>query len=138
MRGWGGEAKRGLPLPCPVDEEKEKTMFKPFTVTLNRVRDRVKISEGAETLELYVDDDPMRLTAGITESVKLLKALGDESTDEDVQTTALYMARTIFGADQAKRLMDYYHQDGRCVISVCSVYIEKRLSRLIIKAQKKQ
>lgn len=113
-------------------------MFKPFTVTLNRVRDRVKISEGAETLELYVDDDPMRLTAGITESVKLLKTLGDESTDEDVQITAMYMARTIFGTDQAKRLMDYYHQDGRCVISVCSVYIEKRLSRLIIKAQKKQ
>ena len=113
-------------------------MFRPFKITMNRVHDTVWIVEGYENLTLKVDEDPMRMTAGITESVRLMKTLDEKSTEEDSRNVALFFARVVFGKEQAEKLLEFYHNDAACVLSVCGQYTEKRLSKLIVKAQKKQ
>ena len=108
-----------------------------FKLTLNRVHDRVKVSEGDESLVLRVDGDAGRMVAGISEAVKGLKSLTNETPAEDQIRAARYFASVIFGDEQADALIDFYHDDAMCVINLCSQYIGKRLSGLIAKAQKK-
>ena len=108
-----------------------------FKLSLNRVHNRVKISEGDESIVLRVDGDAGRMVAGISEAVKALKELTDETPREDQLKTARYFAGVIFGNEQADALIDFYHNDAMCVINLCSQYIGKRLSGLIAKVQKK-
>lgn len=112
-------------------------MFKPFTISLNRVHDRVRISEGGEHIDLLVDDDPMRLVAGLSQAQKGLQAINSESTDEDQVNAAQYFAQVIFGKTQAEQLLAFYHNDAGCVINVCGRYFTDRLSKLITAAQKR-
>ena len=112
-------------------------MFKPFTISLNRVHDRVRISEGSDTLDLAVDSDPMRLVAGLSQAQKQLQSLTAESTEEEQDNAALYFAEVIFGKKQAEKLAAFYHNDAGCVINVCGKYFEGRLAKLITAAQKK-
>lgn len=108
-----------------------------FKLTLNRVHDRVKISEGEEKLILCVDGDAGRMVAGISEAVKGMKALNDQTPIDDQIKAAQYFAGVIFGDDQAVQLMEFYRNDPVCVINLCSQYVSKRLSKLIANAQKK-
>ena len=108
-----------------------------FRLSLNRVHDRVKISEGAESIILLVDGDANRMVAGISEAVATLKTLKDDSPEETKHGTALYFATVIFGKEQADRLMEFYRDDPVCVINLCGKYIGQRLGGLIAKAQKK-
>jgi hypothetical protein len=108
-----------------------------FTMSLNRVHDRVRIVEGDERLELRVDSDPNRMVAGLNEAQKRLRALTDESTVEDQRAAALYFVGVMFGEEQAKALMEFYHDDPGCVINVGGRYFSARLSKLIEKAQKR-
>lgn len=112
-------------------------MFRPFTITLHRVHDKIRITEGGESLNLHVDADPMRVVAGLSQAQKMLQALTEESTDDERNSAALYFAQVIFGKDQAEQLMAFYHNDAACVINVCGQYFEKRLGKLITNAQKK-
>lgn len=112
-------------------------MLRPFKITLHRVHDRVRISEGSEQLILQVDGDPMRMVAGLSEAQKRMQALTNESTEEEQHGAALYFATVIFGRDQADQLMDFYHGDAGCIINVCGQYFQRRLGRLITRAQKK-
>ena len=43
-----------------------------FKITLNRIHDKVRITEGDEHLELRVDGDPMRMVAGLNEAQRRL------------------------------------------------------------------
>ena len=108
-----------------------------FRMSLNRVHDRVKISEGDESLTLVVDGDANRMVAGIGEAVKVLKTLTDDTDGETKHNAARYFAEVIFGAEQADKLMAFYRNDPVCVINLCGKYISTRLSGLIAKAQKK-
>lgn len=108
-----------------------------YKITLNRVHDRVRFTEGEEHLDLRVDADPMRMTAGLMEAQKRLKLIKEEMTDEEKAESARYFAGAIFGAEQAERLMDFYFNDAACVIKVCGQYFQNRLSKLIAKAQKR-
>ena len=112
-------------------------MLKPFVLSLNRVRDSVKITEGEQSLILTVDSDPMRLTAGLTQARERMKTITENSTDEEKKEAALLFAGVIFGKEQAQKLLDFYHSDPDCVFSVCGRYFRDRLRKLIIKAQKK-
>lgn len=112
-------------------------MFKPFEISLHRVHDRVKITEGAESLTLMVEADPMRLVAGLTQAQNVLKGISEKSSEEDQKTAALFFAEVIFGKLQAMQLLEFYRNDSSCVIYVCGKYFAQRLSQLIIKAQKK-
>lgn len=108
-----------------------------YTLSLNRVHDRVRTVEGDEKLELRVDADPMRLVAGLNEAQRRLRELTEESDPEQQKDAALYFARAIFGEEQARALWDFYHDDAACVISVCGRYFTERLAKLIEKAQRR-
>ena len=109
-----------------------------YTITLNRVYDRITISESGETLELYVDGESGRMVAGLTAAQQKLKEISQEgSTEEQRNEAAMAFAGSIFGTEQAKRLMDFYHGDPACVIGICGKYFNERLAKLIEKAQKK-
>ena len=108
-----------------------------FKLSLNRVHDAIKITEGDDTLRLHVDGDPMRMVAGLSQAQKRLQALNDKSTEEEQRLAAEYFAQVIFGKEQAAQLMIFYHDDAACVIGVCGKYFEQRLGKLITKAQKR-
>ena len=108
-----------------------------FKISLNRIHDTVRITEGDEHLTLFVDSDPMRVVAGLTIAQKKLQTITEETSEDDRNEIALYFAGVIFGEVQAKELFDFYHSDAGCVINVCGQYFAQRMAKLIAKAQKK-
>jgi hypothetical protein len=110
---------------------------RPYNISLHRVYDRVRIIEGDERLELCVDADPMRMVAGLNDAQRRLRALTDESSDEQLRECALYFASVIFGQKQADALIDFYHGDPGCVIRICGQYFSGHLAEKIARAQKK-
>lgn len=113
-------------------------MFKRgYTMTLNRVHDVITIKEGEESIKLTVNGDAMHMVAGMNKASAKLKAIEDNTPDEEVMETAKYFAAVIFGKDQAEKLIEFYSGDPGCVISVCSQYFQNRLAGKITKVQKK-
>lgn len=109
-----------------------------YTISLNRVHDKITVSESGDDLSLYVDGDPGRMVAGLTTAQAMLKEIGQgNSTEEQRNDAAMAFAGSIFGTEQAKALMDFYHGDPACVIGICGKYFNERLAKLIEKAQKK-
>lgn len=111
---------------------------KGYTVSLHRVHDIVRIREGGDSIRLIVDEDPMRMVAGLNEAQKILKTINDETTDDDKEKAAGYFAEVIFGKEQAGKLLEFYRNDALCVINVCGSYFHDRLNKLITKAQMKK
>lgn len=109
-----------------------------YNLTLNRVHDSVTIKEGTDTLDLQVESDPDRIIAGLSAANKALRAINDNSTDEETRNAARMLAACIFGEEQADKLLAFYHDDPGCVIRACSMYFSKRLSHLITDAQKRR
>lgn len=108
-----------------------------FKISLNRIHDTVRITEGADDLTLKVNADPMRMVVGLNAAQERLKALTDASTAEEQRNEAVFFASVIFGQEQAEALLEFYRDDPACVINVCGQYFSKRLAKLIAKAQKK-
>ena len=106
-------------------------------ITLNRVHDTVIIREGNERLTLTVNGDSMRMVAGLNRAQEKMKALSDDSPEEEIKAAAAYFATVIFGAEQAEKLTRFYNDDPGCVISVCGQYFKNRLADKIAKVQKK-
>lgn len=108
-----------------------------YKISLNRIRDKVKINEGSDSLVLAVEGDAMRMVAALTAAQKTLKGLTNESTEGDRQAAALQFAQAIFGNAQAAKLVEFYNGDALCIIGVCGRYFSERLAKLIARAQKK-
>jgi hypothetical protein len=108
-----------------------------FNISLNRIHDTVRITEGSDSLILKVNGDPRRMVAGLNTIQKALQAIGDDTPEDDIKKTATDFAAVIFGTEQAEKLLEFYHQDAGCVINVCGQYFANRLKLLIVKAQKK-
>jgi len=108
-----------------------------YKLSLNRVHDNIMITEGDDKLKLHVDGDPMRMVAGLAQVQKKMQALDKDSTVEEQTSAAQYFAQVIFGEEQAKQLMEFYHNDAGCVINVCGKYFEGRLGKKITAAQKR-
>lgn len=108
-----------------------------FHITLNRIHDKIRITEGDEALTLAVEGDAMRMVAGLSQAQKQLQSLNNNSTEDEANGAALYFAAVIFGKEQAEKLLEFYRGDAGCVINVCGKYFEQRLGKLITKAQKK-
>jgi hypothetical protein len=108
-----------------------------FKISLNRIHDKVRITEGDEHLELRVDGDPMRMVAGLNEAQRRLKTITEDMPESEQNEIAGYFAGVIFGAEQAKALAEFYHDDVACIINICGQYFRDRLAGLIAKAQKK-
>lgn len=109
-----------------------------FNISLNRIHDTVRITEGRDSLTLKVNGDPRRMVAGLSEAQKRLSAVNDNTTAEEIHDAALYFSTVIFGEEQAQKLFDFYRNDSGCVINICGQYFAERLKTLIIKAQKKE
>ena len=108
-----------------------------YKLSLNRVHDSIQITEGDDKLSLHVDGDPMRMVAGLAQAQKMLQAINNDSPEEETIKAARYFATVIFGEAQAQQLVEFYHNDAGCVISVCGKYFEERLGKKITKAQKR-
>lgn len=109
-----------------------------FSVTLNRVRDKITVKEGNEKIILSVDSDARVITTKIRRAQELLvQANKPETTEEERAAAAIEFSRAIFGADQTDELYKFYNWDYSCVITICGIYFEKRLRKKIAAAQKK-
>ena len=113
-------------------------MFGKNDLSLGMVYDTVTIREGSDKLVLHVNGDPNRMVAGLEQARKQLLTINEETSDEERREIALFFAGVIFGEDQAKKLLDFYHEDGSCVVGITGKYFSSRLSKIITKAQKKQ
>ena len=113
-------------------------MFKPFTIKLRRVHDKVAITNGETTLTLTVDATPEKLVSGLLAARRKMQELGPDSTKEEMLDAARDTAAAIFGDEQAQKLMDYYQEDTEMsVFDVCERYFTRRLQKLIEREQKK-
>lgn len=110
---------------------------KNYTVSLNRVHDTVVVREGDEKLTLVVNGDSMRMVGGLNKAQEQMKALKNDSSDEEVKAAADYFATVIFGKEQAEKLSKFYADDPASVISVCGKYFRERLADKISRMQKK-
>lgn len=113
-------------------------MFRRYEITLNRVHDTVVIREGEDKLTLYVDVDPMRITAGLVQAQQNLQKWNEKTQAKQQREYALFFAGVIFGQEQAQELLAFYHNNAGCVVNVCGQYFSNRLRGLIEKAQKKE
>lgn len=105
-----------------------------FEISLNRVHDRFTVRQGNERLEIRVDSDPRIIIAKIRNAnEKILKAKDDENRKQ----AARVFAESMFGKEQTDSLLALYNGDYSCLMTVSSLYFEKRLSSKITKVQKK-
>lgn len=111
------------------------SILHPYEISLNRVRDTVRIRENMESITLRVDADPARMVALLNAAQKTLKGVTETSTEAEQEAAALAFAGAIFGDAQAKELLVFYKGDPACVINVCGKYFSARLAKLIRKAQ---
>lgn len=107
-----------------------------FKISLNRIHDTVRITEGNDTLTLTVNADPNRLVAGLKQAQVALSAITDDTTPEEIRKAAEYFADVIFGEEQRKQLFEFYRDDAGCVINICGKYFAEGLKKKIIRAQK--
>lgn len=112
------------------------TLFE-YKLTLNRVRDKLKVVESGEELLLTVDADAARLVAGLTKAQNYMKSLTNDSAEEEKTEAARLFSEAIFGKAQTDKLLAFYGGDPLCVIDICGRYFSERLSDKITKAQKK-
>lgn len=114
-------------------------MFKkPYTISLNYVNDKVKVTEGNESIWLYVHRDASKLVTDLSNVQKQLKSLTENSPAEDQEKVALAFAEAMFGEEGAKALYGFYPDNpAMCTINICGRYFSDRLSKLITAAQKR-
>lgn len=108
-------------------------------VTLNRIHHTVTVNENGEKLKLVVNADPMRLVAGLNKAQQKLKDTmkNPEPTEAEIRDAAEFFSAVLFGKDQTEKLMEFYANDGACVINVCGQIFKDQLTRKITAAQKK-
>lgn len=116
-----------------------KWFHRGYDMTLNRIKDTVRIRENDESLILNVNVDPMRIVSGLNKAQEKLIAVSKdgEPDKEALQDVAEFFAGVIFGTEQAEKLMAFYDNDAESVVNVCGRYFRERLAKKITQAQKK-
>lgn len=108
--------------------------------SLNRVRDMITIREGNETLPLYVDSDANMLIKRLRTAQKAIDEAATSDSEEERQKAAIGLSEAMFGDEQTHKLLEFYHGDYGCVITICGMYFgdaKKGLGKKITKAQKR-
>ena len=108
-----------------------------YEISLNRVHDRFTVREGNERIEIRVDSDPRLMVTRIRNANEKILEAQKDGTDEDREQAARIFAEAIMCKEQTDRLLAFYNGDYSCMMTVCGLYFEKRLSAKITKAQKK-
>lgn len=107
-------------------------------LTLNRVRDRITIREGDETIDLYVDSDANTLIRRLQAAQEELTKVDENTSEAERQKAAGDLSVAIFGRPQTEKLLDFYHGDYGCVVTICGMYFgdhKKGLAKKITKVQ---
>ena len=113
-----------------------KRLFKRREINPFSVTDKAVFRNGDKTLTLHVKADAFTLILGLKRANDKLAQVKDDSTDDEKRDAARMFAATIFGTEQADRLMDFY-EDPLTVIRVCGMYFNDQLKEKITKAQKR-
>lgn len=108
-----------------------------YTITTNRVRDKVAFVEGNERLVLTVDVDPFGVIGDMQGVVSDLRKLNEDTPDEEVMRLAVALSKKMFGDAQTERLVDFYHRNEKQLFNVLVKYFTERLNKLISDAQKR-
>lgn len=108
-----------------------------YTITMNRVRDKVAFVEGSERLVLTVDVDPLGVIGDLKNVIDDLKALNNDTTDEEIMRVAVELGTKIFGEKQTQKLVEFYNSNEKQIFNVLTRYFTERLNGLISDAQKK-
>ena len=108
-----------------------KKEFNPYTVS-----DKAVFRTVDKTLELYVRSNANTIVLNLKTAQEKLKELSDESDECQRMNAARFFAASVFGDEQADKLIDFYN-DPVAVVSVVGMYFDRQLKNKIIKAQKK-
>lgn len=100
------------------------------------VSDKVTFRNVDKTLTLYVRADAASIVVGLKNAQERLRGLTDETPADERTAATLSFAGAIFGADQARQLLDFYGEP-LTVLTVCGQYFKERLGKKITKAQKR-
>lgn len=100
------------------------------------VSDKVTFRNVDKTLTLYVRSNASPIVVGLKNARERLKGLTDETPADERTAATLAFAGAIFGADQARQLLDFYGEP-LTVLDVCGQYFKERLGKKITKAQKR-
>jgi ribosomal protein L28 len=108
-------------------------------ISLNRIHHTVTVNENGEKIKLVVNADPMRLIAGLNKAQAKLKesVFKEDPTEEEVKEAAEFFSAVLFGKEQTAKLMEFYANDGACVINVCGQIFKDQLTDKITAMQKK-
>ena len=110
-------------------------MFKheinPYTVA-----DKVTFRNVDKTLTLYVRSNATTMVVNLKQAQDKLKQLNDDADECERMNAARFFARSVFGEEQGDKLVDFYNEP-MAIISVMGIYFDKRLKKIITKAQKK-
>ena len=100
------------------------------------VSDKVTFRNVEKTITLYVRADAASIVVGLKSAQERLKALTEDTPEDERTAATLAFAGAIFGADQARQLLDFYGEP-LTVLTVCGQYFKERLGKKITKAQKR-
>lgn len=100
------------------------------------VADKVTFRNVDKTIELCVRADAGTLIMGLKEAQEKLKGLTDQSEECERVNAARFFAKSVFGEEQADKLVDFYN-DPLAIITAVGMYFDQRLKKLIARAQKK-
>ena len=115
-------------------------MFGKKAYTLNRVRDRITIREGTETLTLYVDKDSKQIVTDLHKAQKKIQGITPGSSEEEIREASIALPVAVFGKEQTEQIIDFYHGDLGCVAAIFGIYFSDKksgLAKKITQAQKK-
>ena len=108
-----------------------KREINPFPVS-----DKVTFRNVDKTITMTVRADGTGLVTGLKRVYDRLNSVTEETSETEKKEVARMFAETIFGEEQAIRLMNFYRGDGLAVITACGMYFRGRLGKKITKAQK--
>ena len=109
-------------------------IFQRNRLTLNRVRDTVYFREGRDEIRMVVDEDALAIGRRIRRSLEYI----DEAKQDEakIESAARQFVEAVFGADQTEKLVEFYHGDMIPAFEITSLYMTKRLAKIITKAQR--